>query len=259
MILSGGYRSMGVYKIFFSPTYSTKEVVNIVGDVFGKSASIDLSIMYEKENFNFCENDLCIVGVPSYGGRVPKVVLERMDSFKGNGAKAILITTYGNRAYEDTLLELQDFMEEHHFHCIAAIASVAQHSVFPKFAKGRPDVKDREELTLFAHRIQENQNGGVLKVPGHHPYKEYNGIPLKPKATSDCKLCGKCASVCPVRAISREHPNQTDKNICISCMRCINICPTHSRTLNPLLSFVASKKLEKVCKTSKSNELFLMR
>lgn len=39
---------------------------------------------------------------------MPGIALERMNKFKGNHAKAILVVSYGNRAFEDTLKELAD-------------------------------------------------------------------------------------------------------------------------------------------------------
>ena len=44
----------------------------------------------------FDADDVCVIGVPSYGGRVPGIALERMNKFKGNHAKAILVVSYGN-------------------------------------------------------------------------------------------------------------------------------------------------------------------
>lgn len=37
---------------------------------------------------SFTENDICVIGVPSYGGRVPSIALERMKAYKGNNTKA---------------------------------------------------------------------------------------------------------------------------------------------------------------------------
>ena len=76
----------------------------------------------------FSKEDLCIIGVPSFGGRVPAIALERIKALSGNNATAILITVYGNRAYEDTLIELEDTLIEKNFTCQAAIAAVAEHS-----------------------------------------------------------------------------------------------------------------------------------
>ena len=99
---------MSVYSIYFSPTNSTKEIVNLVANEFGSYQEIDLSKKEDMVDQVFDADDVCVIGVPSYGGRVPGIALERMNKFKGNHAKAILVVSYGNRAFEDTLKELVD-------------------------------------------------------------------------------------------------------------------------------------------------------
>jgi len=198
---------MSTYQIYFSPTGHTKEIVEVVSEVFGNTCEIDLSKTTISNRKDFSENDVCVVGVPSYGGRVPAVALERMSEYRGNGAKAIIIVSYGNRDYDDTLKELQDFVNEKGFSCIAAISAVAEHSIMHQFATGRPNEEDKKELICFAKRIAEkltkNKNDVPLKIKGNIPYKEYHGIPLKPQTDSSCKECGICASYCPIGAIPK--------------------------------------------------------
>ena len=130
-----------------------------------------------------------------------------------------------------------------------------------QFATGRPDDNDKKELKQFAKKIIEKINAGEvnaeLQLPGNYPYREYKGVPLKPKAGKNCTGCGACANLCPVGAISIEDPSKTDKNLCISCMRCVEVCPSHSRKVSSLMVKVASKKMKAACQDRKENELFL--
>ena len=71
-----------------------------------------------------------MAAVPSYGGRVPEIAVSRLKQMKGNGARAVLLVVYGNREYEDTLLELSDVMEAAGFSPVAAVAAVAEHSYY---------------------------------------------------------------------------------------------------------------------------------
>ena len=49
----------------------------------------------------------------------------------------------------------------------------------------------------------------------------------------------------------------TDKSKCISCMRCVSICPVHARSLNKVTVSVVASAIKKACSVQKSNELFL--
>ncbi|MDD2971942.1 MAG: 4Fe-4S binding protein [Lachnospiraceae bacterium] len=52
-------------------------------------------------------------------------------------------------------------------------------------------------------------------------------------------------------------PNKTDNGKCISCMRCVSICPIKARTINPLRLAAGAQKMKKSCSEYKQNELFL--
>lgn len=122
---------------------------------------------------------------------------------------------------------------------VAAIAAIAEHSIMRQYAAGRPDLADEKEIQQFAETIWTKiRNGEALsevKVPGNENYREYHGVPLKPKAGGTCNQCGACAAQCPVGAIDSKNPKNTDKDKCISCMRCLSVCPKHARKLNELM------------------------
>lgn len=254
---------MKLFKIYFSPTGGVKKILDIVSSKWNyETIEVDLSnAVRDFSEITLQNDDLCIVAVPSFGGRVPGIALSRLKKIKGHGASVITIVVYGNRAYEDTLLELNTTLQTLSYHCIAAITAVSEHSILHQFGTGRPDEKDRQELLEFSERIQKNIQQTIrsikITVPGQFPYREYNGVPLKPKGGKNCTKCGICVKECPMQAIPKDNPSSTDKSKCISCMRCISLCPQHARNVNKILSFVAARKMRKACISRKENQLFL--
>lgn len=253
---------MSVFQIVFSPTGGTQKVADTITLKWDKPArKIDLSdpktdfaaISLEKE-------DIAVIAVPSFGGRVPALAVERLEKIHGNGAMCVAVCVYGNRAYEDTLIELNDAAAKSGFYVIAGIAAIAEHSIMHQYATGRPDEEDRTQLQGFAEKILEkisNADMSAPQIPGNRPYKKAGGAGLVPKADHKCNACGLCAEKCPAQAISRENPRETDGKKCISCMRCISVCPQSARKVNSAMVSVAAMAIKKACSEKKSNELFL--
>lgn len=252
-----------LYIIYFSPTGGTKKAAGIIGSAWDCEKE-EIDLLNPDRDLSKCRfggDDVCIVAVPSFGGRVPGTALERLAMLQGGKASAVLVAVYGNRDYEDTLLELKDTLDVAGFFCAAAVAAVAEHSIIHKFGEGRPDDRDKSELAAYAQRIRKHLEGGgskgEVKVPGSRPYREYNGVPMKPVADKSCIRCGRCAKECPVQAIPQDDPAGVDRERCISCMHCIAVCPVKARHNNKLLLSAAAQKMKKSCGGRKENQLFL--
>lgn len=253
---------MKLYQIYFSPTGGTKKVIDMLGSAWEtEKEMIDLFTLEGASGYSFNEEDICLVAVPAFGGRVPALATERIRKLEGNGAKAVPVAVYGNRDYDDTLLELKETLESAGFCCIAGVAAIAEHSIFRQFASNRPDKADGEELRGFALQIQEAVRSGIqgtLTVKGNHPYKEA-GSHLTPFADDTCVRCGLCAAQCPVKAIPAEDVRTADADKCISCMHCIAVCSVHSRRNDEAVVSRVEQRLEPLCSGRKANELFLSR
>lgn len=197
----------------------------------------------------FGPQDLAVFAVPSYGGRVPAPALERIARCEGHDTPAVLIVTFGNRAVDDTFLELADTVREHGFVPVALGAIVAHHSLMIDVAQGRPDESDLAAVDALAastlERLTQALDAHTVElpdIPGNRPYRDFNGVPFRAQADAGaCVRCGACAQQCPAAAINPAHPELTDADACITCMRCISVCPVGARSLSGGDALVAQR------------------
>lgn len=241
---------MANYAIYFSPTGGTKKVAAILSDCLENVQNVDITV--KEHPLTLKAEDLCIVAVPSYGGRVPAVATERLRKISGNGAKAIAAVVFGNRAIDDTLAELKGELDDLGFVTVAAMEAVAEHSMIRDFGAGRPDGDDARQLREFMAQIDYSKT--VSAVPGTRPEKAAGGAALVPAVNKKCTGCGLCEKECTVGAITGKN---TDKSKCIGCMRCVSVCPSGARGLNPVFLFVGKLGMKKVCGGHKENKLYL--
>lgn len=244
---------------YFSPTGGTEKV----GKAFAEVMADNVKLMDLGSNAPLGAEPECniIAAAPVFAGRIPAVVSEKLKKLDGRGKKAVTLAVYGNRAYEDALLELNDVLTGCGFQVIASGAFIAQHSMVPEVAAGRPDKTDLEEIKAFAgNALAKLEKGtkGEVQVPGNRPYKPEMTIPAVPVSLPSCTLCGKCEAVCPVGAIrQKDNSIQTDKNKCILCMACTHICPEHARILPPPLQEKMDQMLGGLKVLRNKNEVFL--
>lgn len=253
---------MKIYEITFSPTGGTKRVADFLSNELSRDITdIDLSNGNENLNkYSLTNEDTVIIAVPSYSGRVPSTAAERIAKIQGHDAKAIIVCVYGNRAYEDTLAELQDIVQQAGFIVISAIAAIAEHSIAHRYATNRPDKDDYGHLRVFAKQIGDKlrkNDFSTPTIPGNRPYRKAANAGIVPKATKACTQCDLCASKCPVGAIDKNNPEKVNKKACISCMRCVTVCPHHARKVNGLLLAIVNMMLKKACSIRKECELYI--
>lgn len=248
---------MNTVEIVFSPTGGTEEVAHILGGHWSEKV-VKIDLCDPQNVFSMCaisEEDRVLIAMPSFGGRAPALAIERLKQIPGNGASCTLVCVYGNRAYEDTLVEMEDAAKECGFRVVAAVAAVAEHSIMPQYAAGRPDASDKKQLEQFAEQIA-GRTEAVSSIPGNRPYKKAGGAGVVPKPTKACVKCGLCVKKCPVQVIDPVHYTAESKK-CISCMRCVRQCPENARTVNSAMVSIAALAIKKACSVRKENELFL--
>lgn len=243
--------SKKVNTLYFSATGTTKKVVSKMGNEIAEKMdsirvinSIDFTLSEVREKpLSYAEDDIVIVGVPVYAGRVPNVLLRYLNSIKGNGALAVAIVLYGNRNYDDALVELKDILEEDGFKVIAGAAFIGEHAFSKILAKNRPDEKDMDIIVDFADKIYNklisNHDFETVAVKGNKPYRRYympkdkegNPVDIRkvtPRTNENCKDCKACVSICPMASIDTVDVSKLN-GICIKCGACIKNCPTNAK------------------------------
>lgn len=241
----------GVKTAFFSPTGSTKAAVGKIGGVLaGKLGvtleSYDFTAPGRREGIlRFQEEELVVIGVPVYAGRIPNKILPFIQhGLEGNGALAVPVVTFGNRSYDHALLELRNELENGGFHTIAAAAFVSEHAFTARLAAGRPDEDDMVLMEEFAAAaadmiinmeeipgrisVGEQETVGAYYTPLGMDGKPAAFLKAKPATNENCTDCKLCAGVCPMGSISLEDPTKVS-GVCIKCQACVKVCPVHAK------------------------------
>ncbi len=249
-----------VYNVYFSPTGGTKRVGEMItAAMTDEVVNIDL-LKKDRTTCTLTAEDVCVLSAPAFGGRVPKAAIDSLQAIRANGAKAVLVAVFGNRAIDDTLAELQDVAASVGFDVIAAVEAVAEHSLVRKYGAGRPNEQDRAELACFAKCIAEKlQNGDNTPptIPGNRPYKEFHPSAMTLVVEDTCINCKRCARECPVDAIPMENVKTVDSDKCFSCMHCVAVCPVNARHNAPTVTAALEERLRDRCAEVKPNKLYI--
>lgn len=254
--------------LYFSPTHTTKKIVSAVGKVLFekflcRTEVVDLTPALAREReYRFGEEDIVVFGAPVYGGRVPPLLSPVLSKLQGNGARAIVLSVYGNRDYDDALLETADIFTEKGFLVCAAGAFVGEHSYSDKVGGGRPDCDDIVAAQSFGLLAAVKVRAGKpieKTLRGNRPYKELSAFMTAPKPApaldaEKCTHCGKCVSVCPVNNIAAD---LADGEKCIACAACVKFCPQGARAFADGHIAAVREKLEKNCTARRSPEFFI--
>lgn len=238
-----------VTAVYFSATGTTEKVVTaaaaLIAEQLGAEyAEYDFTLPQAREAVpKFSAGELVVFGVPVYAGRIPNLLLPYVKTIQGNGAAGIPIVLFGNRAYDDALIELRDVMQDNGFHTVAAAAFVGEHSFSTVLGAGRPDAEDMEQVRAFAELSAQKLDmlarfGAPVEVNGakdrvYYQPKRTDGKKIdirkvKPQTSDACDHCGLCAQLCPMGAIDPNDVTSTP-GICIKCGACIKKCPKQAK------------------------------
>lgn len=232
----------------FSPTGGTKKVAHALQEGFKEGLE---GLEFEVLPFNFLNpkirsnrvpkftsEDLLIFTYPVFFGRMPWA-FEHWPELKGNGARAIVVSVYGNRAIEDGERETMAFLSDHGFNVWGRIEAIAQHSQESTLAADRPDQNDIACLKKFAKDMLEKiKEHGFEKLSNFEfdrttPLKAPGKAPCVPFIIKEdeCDQCLRCVTVCPCGIIDKDTITVKDEDLerCMGCRACMNVCKNCTR------------------------------
>ncbi len=243
----------------FSPTGGTEKAAKAFCHELAEEVQW-INLMEDEASYPDIEGEIVVAAAPVFSGRVPDVEIERLKRLQGGGRKAVTLAVYGNRAYDDALLELNDTMKELGFQVVASAALVAKHSLVWSVASERPDEEDVKEIVRFASDVCNKLAQGqteMPEVPGNTPYKQAGKMPVTPLSLETCDKCGTCAKVCPTNAITISEKVDTELEACIFCAACVAHCPKKARILPPPVQEQLHEKLSPLEAVRNKNEFYL--
>ena len=259
--------------VYFSPTGTTKKAVSAFATGTGLPVEeIDLTLPIKRNGFSrsFAEDELLIAALPVYAGKLPMYLDDFFTGLKGDGTPAVAVVCYGNRDYDDALIELQMRLEDCGFIVNAGAAFIGQHNFSPNIAAGRPDAGDIATIAGFGKRtLQSIRSGasGKLGFKGTYPFAAGGYDPAKPGPNptrpailtgEECNGCGRCADTCPWGSIERGDWKTINNARCFRCFHCVKICPVHAKKVSDeqWLAFLPTFEA-RLNATRKEPELFL--
>ncbi|MCG6189445.1 EFR1 family ferrodoxin [Maribellus maritimus] len=257
--------------VYFSPTGTTKSIIESIGKGVNLNHSEIIDItkpQIRQQPIKIKENELLIVGVPVYMGRVPALVNNCLIQISAHKTPVVCVVVYGNRTFGNALLELKDILWQTGCIPVAGGAFIGEHSFssseYP-VAQSRPDYDDLEYAELFGQKIKQKlqsvssfENLADIVVPGELPYGGTTKLWSVDFISVSEKCSGKgiCAEVCPAGAIKFENTRNIDKEKCISCCACIKNCPEQARTIKESLVKEAAIRLNSLYREPKMPEFF---
>lgn len=258
--------------IYFSATGTTQKVLESIaqGIAVEDVEHINLTLPTgTQQNIPPFSDELVIIGSPVYGGRLPDDVVSRFKQLKASNALTILIVVYGNRDFEDALLELKNHAIALGFSPVAGGAFIGEHSFASEelpIANGRPDRLDVQKAMDFGAKIQEKVTSLQsfddlmdIEIPGRFPYEAdgARSMAVAPVTRKDrCTVCGTCADMCPTGAISINGSVVTEIEKCIRCCTCIKNCPEGARFIKDEMWKDIANWLNENCSSRKEPQFF---
>ena len=265
-----------VNALWFSPTGTTRKIVGEIAKEVARRTNaklreIDITPPQERtKELVFAKDEVVVFGVPVYAGRVPNIILDYLYSIKGNKAKVIAVVLYGNRHFDDALIELTEILKEDGFQVVGAGSFVGEHSFSRTLAAGRPNKEDIVLAKKLAEAVTKHLkskevvdvnipgDGSALKYyqPQRQTGEKIDIRKVKPQVSEACNECGRCVLLCPMGSIVKGNVREY-RGICIKCGACTKGCPQQARYIDDEGYLYHKEELEKRYMRDKDSAIYI--
>ena len=146
-----------VTQVHFSPSGTTRKTAEALSESFGLPVD-DADLLHDPSvTRRFGADELVIFCLPVFAGRLPEFCPKLLSQFTGSDTPALAVVVYGNRDYEDALLELADLLKSRGF-VLAGAASLPDAPMLPtsKSSTALPPRLLRRSVWLPGRRIWGN-------------------------------------------------------------------------------------------------------
>lgn len=271
-----------IWAVYFSGTGTTRRTVERIASGLAEKLALPVEKVdfsrpqVRQQELRFDAADLVVFGTPVYAGRVPNVLLPFLqEKIVGGGALAVPVVLFGNRAYDDALMELRNILAADGLHPVAAAAFVGEHSFSRTLGQGRPNENDEALMDEFAAKTADLVRRlpaapeKPVAVGGQEPLRPYytprdragnhiNILKVKPKTDiTRCGGCGLCAEICPMGSIDPTDVSAV-RGICIKCCACVKGCPTGAKYFDDAGYLYHQHELEAQYARPAENEVFYL-
>ncbi len=271
-----------IWAVYFSGTGTTRRTVERIASGLAEKLALPVEKVdfsrpqVRQQELRFDAADLVVFGTPVYAGRVPNGLLPFLqEKIVGGGALAVPVVLFGNRAYDDALMELRNILAADGLHPVAAAAFVGEHSFSRTLGQGRPNENDEALMDEFAAKTADLVRRlpaapeKPVAVGGQEPLRPYytprdragnhiNILKVKPKTDmTRCGGCGLCAEMCPMGSIDPTDVSAV-RGICIKCCACVKGCPTGAKYFDDAGYLYHQHELEAQYARPAENEVFYL-
>ncbi|MCM1354801.1 MAG: 4Fe-4S binding protein [Staphylococcus sp.] len=250
---------MSIYSFSFSPTGTSAKILSDINEGISGVLNTDISFrdltFHPVEDIVLSPDDIIIVAAPVYGGKIAPIVKDRLKGIVGNNAKCVVVAVYGNRAFENAVVDFASFMSDSGCLICGAATFIGEHSYSTAdtpIASGRPDQQDMAAARAFGKEIalkirrdelckispssltdepspMESMINFRNFVIGYQQQQAKRPVTYLPEVdTSLCDDCGSCYDTCPTGAIT-PGCEDADPTKCIKCCVCVKVCPQGAR------------------------------